>query len=161
MIPVMSGGRLNLILWARQEVNRRTPYPVTVGAIIRSYSVTTRDGCIEGSSHRTGTRLSFCFFGPVGVTLLCNLSGPRPILMDAVIQIQGLVLRPGMGIVPGRKCGLLLRWCGGGQTGLPQDGACGVQRAGFCPGWQGRYRGHHDRASRGHGGWVPVRVLVT
>ena len=66
-------------------------------------------GCIEGASHRTGTQLSFCFFRPVGVTLLCNLPGPRPILVDAVIQIQGLALRPGMGIVPGRKCGLLLR----------------------------------------------------
>ena len=54
-------------------------------------------------------KLPVCFFGSVGVTFLCNLTGPWSILMRSVILIQGLVLWPGVRIVSGRERGLVLR----------------------------------------------------
>ena len=54
-------------------------------------------------------RSTFHFFGSVGISFLCNLSGPWPILMGSVILVQGLVFRPVMGMVPGCKRSLFLR----------------------------------------------------
>jgi hypothetical protein len=67
-------------------------------------------------SDRTAMRLLFHFFGSVGISLLCNLPGPWPILVRSVVLVQGLVFRPGVGVVPGSKDSLFL-WVMGGMDG--------------------------------------------